>query len=244
MAAILLNRPDQFSGTPVFAGMPQYGGGYRPNGGARWPAMALSLAIPAAMLAALTFLHPAPVLKMKTEELLTFDVITRSPPPPAPPAEKVAPIVPPKANIIAPPPEVRVPPVQQQSVATTETNAPAEPTPVTSAIPAPSANPGPPAPPGPLSIGNLASKLLSGTPPRYPVEARRKRETGTVVLRLVLAADGRISSIALHKSSGVAILDAAALDAVRKWRWSPTLRNGEPVEVTGLVQIPFILKES
>ncbi|MES2337257.1 MAG: energy transducer TonB [Pseudomonadota bacterium] len=220
-----------------------HGGGYRADGAARWPALALSIAIPAALLAALMFLHTVSVARKQQQDMMTFDVVMRAPPPapaPVPPEQTIAPVVPPSAEIVAPPPVVPVTAPPRQEVATTPTIAPVEPTPTRA--PAPAAAPAPPAPAGPLSVGNLTSKLISGTPPSYPVEARRKRETGTVVLRLVLSPEGRIASIVVHRSSGVDVLDKAALDAVRKWRWSPTLRNGEPTEVTGLVQIPFVLK--
>ena len=249
MTAIVLNQSNHFIRTDVYADAPpaasRLGGGYRPDGSMRLPALALSTVIPAALLAVVAFLHTAPETKTKPKELLTFDVIARSPPPaPAPVEDTITEVVPPKTDIVAPRPEVPVPTPQAQKIATTETIAPVmQPAPVKAAA-APAAAPAPPAPAGPVSVGNLTSKLISGTPPSYPVEARRKRETGTVVLRLVLSTEGRISSIVIHKSSGVDKLDSAALEAVRKWRWSPTLRNGAPVEVTGLVQIPFVLKNS
>lgn len=52
---------------------------------------------------------------------------------------------------------------------------------------------------------NLGTRLLSGAPPRYPVEARRRRETGTVVLPLLVVDEqGRVASISVAISGGVA----------------------------------------
>lgn len=84
--------------------------------------------------------------------------------------------------------------------------------------------------------------MISATPPRYPHESRRKREQGTVVLMVLLAVDGTVADVSISQSSGSARLDDAALKAVRRWRWSPTRRNGDPVMVRGLVEIPFILQ--
>jgi protein TonB len=64
------------------------------------------------------------------------------------------------------------------------------------------------------------------------------------VLRVVISPEGRVVEVSVHRSSGFPALDEAALAAVRKWRWSPTLRDGRAVSITGLVQLPFILHDS
>jgi protein TonB len=48
--------------------------------------------------------------------------------------------------------------------------------------------------------------------------------------------------VTVQRSSGFASLDNAAREAVRQWRWAPTVRNGEPVLVRGVVEIPFVLQ--
>jgi protein TonB len=84
--------------------------------------------------------------------------------------------------------------------------------------------------------------MVAGKPPRYPTESRRKREQGTVVLALVLGLDGAVEQISVSSSSGSDRLDRAALDAVRRWRWEPISRGGQPVKVRGSVEIPFVLQ--
>lgn len=101
--------------------------------------------------------------------------------------------------------------------------------------------PAPPAPPSTISSDALGTRMISGKPPRYPVESRRRKEQGIVELLLVLGPDGRVETISVAASSGFARLDDAALDAVRRWRWAPTLRDGTPVKVRGVVEIPFVL---
>jgi protein TonB len=185
----------------------------------------------------------APSVRTRAPEMLTFDVRQSAPPPaaaPAPQPEKQVTPPPMQSEIVAPTPKVVVAPQPQQVSTAPVPPSPRmpDPTPPSTPAAAPAA-----APAGPVSVGNLAAKMLSATPPRYPMEARRKREQGMVVLRLVLSEDGKVANITLHRSSGFASLDQAALDAVRRWRWSPTLRDGRAVEVTGLVQIPFVLKD-
>ncbi|WP_260929328.1 energy transducer TonB [Novosphingobium sp. 9] len=104
--------------------------------------------------------------------------------------------------------------------------------------------PAPAAEPSIMNASDLSSSMISATPPVYPVESRRKHEQGTVVLKLLLGIDGRASSVDVTRSSGSARLDQAALAAVRKWRWKPVVRDGEPVLVQGIVTIPFVLRSS
>ena len=90
--------------------------------------------------------------------------------------------------------------------------------------------------------GDLGTQMIAGRPPRYPVESRRKREQGTVLLALTLGLDGAVESLSIAQSSGFARLDNAARDAVRGWRWKPVMRDGQPVRVKGVVEIPFVLR--
>lgn len=169
-------------------------------------------------------------------------VVNLSPPPPPPAAESPPP--PPSApQVVAPPPIVRSP----APVPTVQTTP--EPVPVSVAAPTMAVTPGPvapiaapPAPPSIVQGGDLSAQMVAGKPPRYPIESRRKREQGTVVLTLTLGLDGAVDSIAISQSSGFARLDKAARDAVKGWRWNPLIRDGQPVRVRGVVEIPFILR--
>lgn len=117
--------------------------------------------------------------------------------------------------------------------------------PVASPVAVPPAPPSPPPAPaqsGPVKVADLDAKAVTIIAPKYPVESRRKREQGTVILSVTLGADGGVAELSVAKSSGFERLDKAALDAVRRWRWSPTMRDGVPVAVRGTVDIPFILQ--
>ena len=83
--------------------------------------------------------------------------------------------------------------------------------------------------------------MLFAKPPSYPLDSRRAREQGTVKLRVLVGSDGAVKDIEIAGSSGSARLDRAALQAVRRWRWSPVMSNGSAVAVRGYVTIPFVL---
>ncbi|WP_252217111.1 energy transducer TonB, partial [Clostridium sp. CMCC3677] len=76
----------------------------------------------------------------------------------------------------------------------------------------------------PTEGGDLSSKMISAKPPSYPLESRRLHEEGTVVLAVLLSAEGQVAGISIAQSSGSDRLDQAALAAVRKWRWAPVFR--------------------
>src|SRR5690606_2777611 len=73
--------------------------------------------------------------------------------------------------------------------------------------------------------------------PRYPRDAYRRGEQGTVLLRVHVDARGEPGDIDLIDSSGSRSLDRAAIDAVRRWRFAPAMQGETPVE--GAVQVPI-----
>jgi protein TonB len=103
--------------------------------------------------------------------------------------------------------------------------------------------PATPTPAAAVQSGDLGTRVLSAPPPRYPTQSRRRREQGTVELLLTLGTDGSVEAISVSRSSGFERLDDAALSAVRRWRWEPTVQAGAPVQVRGIVAIPFVLAE-
>lgn len=195
-----------------------------------WPLIGLILAAHAALLAGLVLFDVIPISKPKPEALVVTLLALPTEPPPQVPVEQVKPAEQPKPQLSSPVQIVQVQPVTPVMPVAVKVAPVAPPVVV------------PPAPSGPVSVSDLGSKMVAMTPPRYPIESRRRKEQGTVVLSLLLGLDGSVAQISLAHSSGFERLDKAALEAVRKWRWSPTVRNGEPVQVRGTVDIPFILK--
>src|SRR5579875_3547211 len=123
-----------------------------------------------------------------------------------------------RVEFIPPPPP---PPVQEQSAMST----PAEP-------------PRPPAPPPPpADIAPSADiSYKNRNPPKYPIEALRQGHQGEVILDVTIDASGNVLDVKVEKSSGYRELDRAAVEAARKWRFNPGLKNGKPVG--GVVRIP------
>jgi TonB family protein len=86
-----------------------------------------------------------------------------------------------------------------------------------------------------------AAKLLHQVPAVYPKSAKQAHISGTVDLATVLRADGVLDDLVVL-SSPTRDLAYAALLAVRQWRYSPTLLNGEPVEIEFVAHVNFELR--
>lgn len=76
---------------------------------------------------------------------------------------------------------------------------------------------------------------------RYPPASVRQREQGTVLLRVLVDADGAVQRIEIERSSGHAQLDTAARETVQRAHFRPVLRDGQAVPGWGLVPIEFRL---
>ncbi len=77
--------------------------------------------------------------------------------------------------------------------------------------------------------------------PEYPPLARIARVQGTVRLKAVIGKDGEIEEVKVIE--GRPLLVNAVMDAVKQWRYQPTLRNGKPVKVVTEIDINFSLAE-
>jgi periplasmic protein TonB len=78
--------------------------------------------------------------------------------------------------------------------------------------------------------------------PSYPTSARRAGIQGTTLLGVFVAADGRVGDVVVKQSAGHPDLDAAAADAVRRWRFEPARRGSEPVAMWVLLPVEFRLR--
>ena len=94
----------------------------------------------------------------------------------------------------------------------------------------------------PLKIGGSirAPQRLAATPPVYPPIAQSARVSGVVILEALIDVNGRVADVRVLRS--IPLLDAAAVDAVRTWRYTPTLLNGVPVSVLLTVTVNFTLQ--
>lgn len=212
----------------------RYGQSKSPN----WVIIALILAVHAVLITAIMHVRH----QVQRREELRLSVVNLTPPAPPPPQD--APPPPPsKPQIVAPAPVVRLA-TRSPQIATTPIAQPVAVSAPTVIAPAPTVALAAPSPPSTVQGGDLSTQMVSGKPPRYPIESRRKHEQGTVVLALTLGTDGAVEAIAVTRSSGFARLDDAARDAVRKWRWRPLVQQGRAVKVKGVVEIPFVLRST
>jgi len=90
-----------------------------------------------------------------------------------------------------------------------------------------------------ISAGVAAGLIVSKTQPVYPIDAKQAHVSGTVVLGAIIGTDGIIKD--LQVMSGPELLQQAAVDAVKSWRYRPYLLNGQPVEVKTQINIIFTL---
>jgi periplasmic protein TonB len=88
----------------------------------------------------------------------------------------------------------------------------------------------------------FGAAYLNNPPPEYPRISQRRREQGTVLLWVSVAADGRPVNWRVERSSGHERLDNAALDAVAGWRFEPARRGNRPVAAPVLVPMEFRLR--
>jgi protein TonB len=86
------------------------------------------------------------------------------------------------------------------------------------------------------------ARLMRHVAPVYPALARERGVEGRVVVRLLVGADGVPAEVRVAQSSGFESLDAAALVAVRQWRFEPARRGGVAVAEERLAPVVFRLR--
>ena len=92
---------------------------------------------------------------------------------------------------------------------------------------------------GIISGGVLNGKALAKPNPDYPPTAKRMRATGTVTVQITVDESGKVSSA--QAVSGHPLLHAAAVDAARRAKFSPTFYCGKPIKVKGVITYNFVL---
>lgn len=101
--------------------------------------------------------------------------------------------------------------------------------------------PPPPPPAAPVRVGGdiSAPRLIHRVDPEYPDLAVRAQIEGMVILEATVDRTGAVSDTRILRSHGV--LDEAAMDAVREWRYEPLLLNGKPTPFILTVTVSFSL---
>ncbi|MGQ0703825.1 MAG: energy transducer TonB [Gemmatimonadales bacterium] len=85
-------------------------------------------------------------------------------------------------------------------------------------------------------------QLISSVPPEYPAIARQAQIGGTVVVAVEIDSAGRVSNATVLKSAHP-VLDGAAVEAVRRWRYRPAMQDGRPVPGKRIEQVTFRSQE-
>lgn len=165
---------------------------------------------------------------------MSISVAMPSPPQPAEVVQPKPPKKEPKPVKPEPVPQVAAPDVPAEAP-------PDDPSPPVESAPAQPEN----ASPGlPDLEPDYQAAYLNNPVPGYPMVARRMGWQGKVVLNVEVLESGLPGEIKVHQSSGRDVLDNAAMQAVRGWKFTPARKNGVMVAKWFLVPIPFILKES
>ena len=168
------------------------------------------------------------------------------------PVEMLSEFIEPPAPKVPPPPTPQIPVKQPVAKAPAPPKAPApQPMAILDPTPAPNAPTGvttpqppapeaavvaavavaaaaPPAPPPKIELPSSDADYLQNPKPPYPTLSRRLHEEGTVLVSVVVGADGKAQKAEIKKSSGFDRLDQAAYKAVMGWRYSPGKKNGIP----------------
>jgi protein TonB len=159
-----------------------------------------------------------------------------TPPPTVPASKTAAPATSPNSNS-----KKTSQPAGEQRTNAAPANAKA----VSAQPPAPQQPPGAAAAPNgraensPVAVGSLVGKAKSRVPPSYPTLARTARVTGNVTVFIVVSEKGEVESV--MRAEGPQQLQQAAIEAARRWKFNPTVIDGQPVRVTGYLSFNFTL---
>jgi protein TonB len=102
--------------------------------------------------------------------------------------------------------------------------------------------PPPPPPAAPVRVGGdiKEPRKIHDVKPIYPQIAMTAKVQGVVIIEATIGKDGSVTNAKILRSQP--LLDQAALDAVKQWKFTPTLLNGVPVEVIMTVTVNFTLQ--
>jgi TonB family protein len=100
------------------------------------------------------------------------------------------------------------------------------------------ARPAPPLPPGEGGLRQSATKRIQ---PQYPPIAKAAGAEGLVAVQVVIDEQGNVASA--RAVSGHPLLRDASVDAARQWVFKPTVVNGKPAKVSGVITFSFVLDD-
>ena len=195
------------------------------------------MVIPAQVIATFITPEPEPIVMPEPMPLAPPEPVVQPKPVPKPqpkPQPKPKPQPLPKA-VASPDP---APATAPTGTLDSEPTAPATPTPAPTAAQASTDT----AAPAAIVMPSSSAAYLNNPRPSYPSISRRMGEQGKVMLRVFVNAQGQPEQIQIQQSSGFDRLDKAAVDAVRRWKFTPGSRNGVAEAMWNIVPINFVLE--
>lgn len=91
----------------------------------------------------------------------------------------------------------------------------------------------------PIQVGSLIEYATAKVAPSYPPAAKTMRMTGTVKVEVLVNEDGSIAEV--QKTSGPSMLQRAAVDAIKRWKFKPFIKDGQAVKASGFISFNFNL---
>ena len=91
----------------------------------------------------------------------------------------------------------------------------------------------------PMNVGSLIEYVTQKVDPVYPPAARTVRMSGVVKVAVVVDEQGKVAEV--QSTTGPQMLQRAATDAVKRWKFKPFVRDGQPTKATGFVSFNFSL---
>ena len=83
-------------------------------------------------------------------------------------------------------------------------------------------------------------RVVGDLSPEFPAEAKAAGQQGMVILKIVVTQDGRVGAVKVMRGEEPFV--AAALAAVKTWRFDPALVDGQPTPVFRILKIPFRIR--
>jgi len=177
------------------------------------------------------------VVKITEVKVVAMLLSDNVPTPPAPPPPTPTP-PPPKT-----PPPPAAAPMPTPTITTPSITVPSAPPIQAPVVTAPPAPPAPSAPPAPaIRTGATLQAGASCAKPDYPSASRRLEEEGTVTLKFLISADGRVLQAEIEKSSGFNRLDEAARNALSKCQFRPGTVDGKPEQSSATMKYTWRLE--
>ena len=217
-----------------------YADRYARPGGVKPGSLTIALAVNAAFVAALLLSAPEVITRISDRPLTTVNIPIPPPPPPVPlpktpqSAAQQHVFVPP-SRVPEPTPIFTIPTFPDAPIPTIDPGAaPGSGTAV--------ADPPPLAPPL-LVDPAVDPRYASALQPTYPAEERRAEREGRVVVRVLIAVDGRVLRVEPVSATSDAFFRVTREQALARWRFRPGARDGVPVEAWRTMVVSFVLND-